>query len=59
MENFIIIAVVAIIIGLAGGYIHKTKKRGIKCIGCPSGCSCNGKCGSCGHSEKPDEPASY
>lgn len=55
MENFIIITVVAVIIGLAAGYIHKEKKRCVKCIGCPSGCSCNGNCGGncsgCGTSE--------
>ena len=44
MENIIIIVIVAAIIGLAGVYIHKSKKRGIKCIGCPNGCACNGKC---------------
>ena len=59
MENIIIIAVVAMILGLAGGYIHKAKKRGVKCIGCPGGCSCNEQCGSCGHSESSDEPASF
>lgn len=56
MENLIILAVIAIIIGLAVGYIHKAKKRGVKCIGCPNGCSCNGKCGGdcsgCGNSER-------
>lgn len=57
MENFIIIAVVALIIGLAVSYIHKEKKRGVKCIGCPNGCSCCAKdmssgCGcSCGSAE--------
>ena len=44
MENIIIILVVAIIIGFAGHYIHREKKRGVKCIGCPNGCCCNGKC---------------
>lgn len=49
MENGIIIAVIAVIICLAGGYIHKQKKRGVKCIGCPNGCACNGTCGgNCG-----------
>ena len=45
MENILIIALVAAIVGLAIGYIHKAKKRGVKCIGCPSGCSCSGSCG--------------
>lgn len=54
MENFIIIAVVAGIIGLAAGYIHREKKRGARCIGCPHGCSCKGKCGGCGTSRECD-----
>ena len=45
MVNVIIIAVVALIVGLAAGYIHKEKQRGVKCIGCPEGCSCSGSCG--------------
>ena len=51
MENLIIIALVAVILGLAIGYVVKAKKNGKKCIGCPStGCSCNGGCsGCCGH----------
>lgn len=56
MENCIILAVVAMIIALAGGYLYKAKKRGVKCIGCPSGCPCNGKCG--GHCEKSERSAS-
>lgn len=43
MENLIIIAVLIIIIGLAAGYVIKAKKKGVKCIGCPSGCSCSNK----------------
>ena len=63
MENIIIILVVVIIVGLAGGYVYKAKKSGQKCIGCPhaNSCStksekessCGGNCsgcnGSCGH----------
>ena len=42
MENFIIIAVVLVIIGLAAWYVIKAKKSGKKCIGCPGNCdSCN------------------
>lgn len=47
MENFLIIAVVALIVGLAARYIHQEKKRGVKCIGCPEGCSCSGGCSGC------------
>ena len=54
MENLIILAVVAVIITLSGRYLYRAKKRGVKCIGCPSGCSCSGKCGGChcGESEE-------
>ena len=48
IADYIIIAVIALILGLAGGYVYKAKKSGQKCIGCPSGgkgCSCN--CSHC------------
>lgn len=50
MKDFIIIAVLVVIIGLAAWYVYKAKKSGKKCVGCPDGCSCNAKeCGcSCG-----------
>ncbi|MBR7163872.1 MAG: FeoB-associated Cys-rich membrane protein [Clostridia bacterium] len=55
MENAIIIAVLVIILGLAGFYIYRAKKSGKKCIGCPAGGSCssqkNGGCG-CGFGEQ-------
>ncbi|MBE6946792.1 MAG: FeoB-associated Cys-rich membrane protein [Ruminococcaceae bacterium] len=54
----LIIAVIAAIIGSALLYVYRSKKKGIKCIGCPNGakcsgnCSeCNGKCGGCSGSE--------
>ena len=47
MENLIILAVVAVILALSGRYLYRAKKRGARCIGCPSGCSCNEKCGGC------------
>ena len=44
MTDFIIIVIIAGIIGLAAGYVYKAKKSGKKCIGCPdggcAGCSC-------------------
>ena len=59
MENYIIIAIILIVLGLAVAYIVKAKKSGKKCIGCPDGCSCSGKkegtsCCCCGCSE-PEE----
>ncbi|MBQ7875366.1 MAG: FeoB-associated Cys-rich membrane protein [Oscillospiraceae bacterium] len=61
MEDIIIIAILAVIIGLAGWYVYKAKKSGKKCIGCPDGCSCSSKnseggcgcgCGCCGTKEE-------
>ena len=46
MENVIIIAVLAAIVGAALLYIYKQKKKGKKCIGCPYANSCCKK--SCG-----------
>lgn len=42
MIDYIIIAVIAVIIGVAVWYVVKSKKSGKKCIGCPDGC-CNSK----------------
>ena len=49
MENWIVIFVIALIVGLAAGYVYKAKKNGQKCIGCPDGgCSCTSGKGGCG-----------
>lgn len=50
MDDLIIVAVLLIIVGLAGFYIYKAKKSGKKCIGCPyaDSCSKNSKGSSCG-----------
>ena len=47
--DYLIIAVIAVILGVAAGYIYKAKKSGKKCIGCPDSGSCphNGNCASC------------
>ncbi len=47
MDNFIIIAIVVLIVGCAAGYVIKAKKSGAKCIGCPDAKSCSGKCAGC------------
>lgn len=48
MENYIVLAVLAVIVGLAVFYIYRSKKKGKKCIGCPYADSCgsrkNGGC---------------
>ena len=47
MANLIVLIILAVIIGCAIRYIYKAKKHGVKCIGCPDGTSCSGKCSSC------------
>ncbi len=46
MENIIIIAIISVIVGLSVFYIVRAKKHGTKCIGCPHGGKCSGKCGT-------------
>ena len=43
MENFIIIAILLIVIGFAGFYLFRTRKKGNKCIGCPHSMECSSK----------------
>ncbi len=47
MTDFVVVAVLAVIIGLASFYVYKAKKSGKKCIGCPSSSSCQGACSGC------------
>ena len=47
MENYILIAVLVLIVGGAAFYIYKAKKSGRKCIGCPDSGSCSGNCSGC------------
>lgn len=46
MVDFIVIAVLGIVVGTAVLYIRKEKKKGVTCIGCPHAATC-GKCGGC------------
>ena len=47
--DFIILAIIVLVVGGASFYIIRAKKKGQKCIGCPyakncsSNCSCNQK----------------
>ena len=45
--DYIIIAIVAVVILLAGLYVYRAKKSGRKCIGCPDGSSCSSSGHSC------------
>ena len=40
MANFIVGAILVVIVGAAIRYIRKEKKKGVKCIGCPSAGTC-------------------
>lgn len=51
MIDVIIIAVIAVIVGLAAWYVYKSKKSGRKCIGCPEGGCSKCTCG-CGEQSK-------
>lgn len=52
MLDILLIILLAVILGLAAFYVIRAKKKGGKCIGCPSGGNCphakNGGCsGQC------------
>ena len=56
MIDFIAILIVLLLLGAAITYIVKEKKKGVKCIGCPSAGQCSAaktgkasdsECGSC------------
>ena len=48
--DYLIIGIVVVILGLAVLYIRKARKKSIKCIGCPDGAKCAGRCAGCsGH----------
>ena len=53
MDNLIVILVVAAIVLAAALYVRKEKKRGARCIGCPSGGCAN--C-SAGCNKQPTNP---
>lgn len=50
--DYIIVAVIVAVLGLAAFAVYKSKKSGKKCIGCPDSCACsrgncNGGCNGC------------
>ena len=48
MADFILVSILVVIVGAAIAYIRKEKKRGVKCIGCPSAGTCASKNGGSG-----------
>lgn len=60
MTDIIVIFIVAVIVAAAAIYVIKAKKRGVKCVGCPSGGHCSAacdkvECGSCASCESCPE----
>lgn len=51
--DFVILGAVLLIVGLAVFYIIRAKKRGAKCIGCPSSDCCCSKSQKGGEKEEP------
>lgn len=47
MENLILIAILILILGGATVYLIRAKKRGVKCVGCPSGSKCGKNASAC------------
>ena len=47
--DYIVIAIIALVVGFAIRYVCRAKKKGVKCIGCPDSCACSkGNCaGGC------------
>ena len=47
MINILIVVILLAVLGGAGVYIYRAKKRGAKCVGCPHAGSCGSQCGCC------------
>lgn len=47
MTDFIVIAIVAAIVGAASAYIYKEKKKGVRCVGCSHAGTCGKVQGQC------------
>lgn len=45
--DYLIIGIIALVIGFAIFAIYRSKKAGNKCIGCPDSKSCSGNCAGC------------
>lgn len=54
MADFLIILIIGLILGLAGGYVYRARKKGVKCIGCPDGAACSGNCSGCRCGQKTE-----
>lgn len=55
MTDFIVILVLAVILGSASFYVYKAKKNGSKCIGCSHAKDCTGCMKTCGKNSKKEK----
>ena len=53
LVDYVLIAILVVIVAAAIFFIYRSKKSGKKCIGCPDNCACaKGNCSSGCHSCK-------
>lgn len=52
MIDVVVTLILVLLVGSALMYIIKSKKNGVKCVGCPSG----GNCCSCHHAQDTASP---
>lgn len=50
--DILIVALIVLILGGAIWFLHRAKKKGVKCVGCPDGGKCNGGCSACASCNK-------
>jgi len=58
MTDFIVVVILAVVIGAAVRYIYKAKKSGAKCIGCSAGNCSTGSCSCCCSGEETPKNSS-
>lgn len=51
MIDLILALLLLAIVGGAAAYLYRAKRRGVRCVGCPSGGNCAGCRGHCTHKE--------
>ena len=55
LVDWIVLGVIALVVGGAVAYIVIAKKKGKKCIGCPDSDACSGACASCAYRNQKKE----
>lgn len=41
MINSVLVIIICSLLGMAGAFLLKEKKKGNACVGCPHSCNCN------------------